>query len=87
MQLLGNTVPTHLESATFKPPSLEFSAALLVPLPVMSFEDAEQQGVAGEVAGAGDRALHAWTRGCTNHTKEILVERLLFILFFAGTER
>ncbi|XP_062233021.1 enhancer of mRNA-decapping protein 4-like isoform X2 [Phragmites australis] len=62
MQLLGNTAPTHLDSAASMPPSSEFSAAPAAPLPATSSAPPARilssKMPRGRLLGAGDRAVH-----------------------------
>ncbi|KAL5225959.1 hypothetical protein ABZP36_012598 [Zizania latifolia] len=63
MQLLGNTAPTHLESAvSMPPPSSEFSAALAAPLPAMPSAPLARMPSSkmprGRILGPGDKAVH-----------------------------
>ncbi|KAF0904308.1 hypothetical protein E2562_033277 [Oryza meyeriana var. granulata] len=62
MQLLGNTAPTHLESAVSMPPSSEFSAAPAAPLPAMPSAPPARMPSSkmprGRLLGPGDRAVH-----------------------------
>ncbi|CAN6170198.1 unnamed protein product [Urochloa humidicola] len=63
MQLLGNTAPTHLESAASMPPSSEFSAtAPTTALPASSSAPPARMLSSkmprGRLLGPGDRALH-----------------------------
>ncbi|CAN6201742.1 unnamed protein product [Urochloa humidicola] len=63
MQLLGNTAPTHLESAASVPPSSEFSAAApTAALPASSSAPPARMLSSkmprGRLLGPGDRAVH-----------------------------
>ncbi|CAL5038162.1 unnamed protein product [Urochloa decumbens] len=63
MQLLGNTAPTHLESAASMPPSSEFSAAApTAALPASSSAPPARMLSSkmprGRLLGPGDRAVH-----------------------------
>ncbi|XP_034589909.1 enhancer of mRNA-decapping protein 4 isoform X3 [Setaria viridis] len=62
MQLLGNTTPTHLESAASMPPSSEFSTAPAVALPASSSAPPARMLSSkmprGRLLGPGDRAVH-----------------------------
>ncbi|KAG8076115.1 hypothetical protein GUJ93_ZPchr0006g41779 [Zizania palustris] len=63
MQLLGNTAPTHLESAvSMPPPSSEFSAAPVTPLPAMPSAPPARMLSSkmprGRILGPGDKAVH-----------------------------
>ncbi|XP_006656024.2 enhancer of mRNA-decapping protein 4-like isoform X2 [Oryza brachyantha] len=61
MQLLGNTAPTHLESAVSMPPPSEFSAPP-APLPAMPSAPPARMPSSkmprGRLLGPGDRAVH-----------------------------
>ncbi|OEL37990.1 Enhancer of mRNA-decapping protein 4 [Dichanthelium oligosanthes] len=62
MQLLGNTAPTHLESAASMPPSSEFSAAPAAAPPASSSAPPARMPSSkmprGRLLGPGDRAVH-----------------------------
>ncbi|KAJ1254512.1 hypothetical protein BS78_K043000 [Paspalum vaginatum] len=62
MQLLGNTVPTHLESAVSMPPSSEFSAAPAAALPASSSAPPARMPSSkmprGRILGPEDRAVY-----------------------------
>ncbi|KAG2611176.1 hypothetical protein PVAP13_4KG135200 [Panicum virgatum] len=62
MQLLGNTAPTHLESASSMPPSSEFSAAPAAALPASSSAPPARMPSSkmprGRLLGPGDRVVH-----------------------------
>uniref|UniRef100_A0A0A9CXN0 Enhancer of mRNA-decapping protein 4 WD40 repeat region domain-containing protein n=1 Tax=Arundo donax TaxID=35708 RepID=A0A0A9CXN0_ARUDO len=62
MQLLGNTAPTHLESAASMPPPSEFSTAPAATLPATSSAPPARMPSSkmprGRLLGPGDRAVH-----------------------------